>query len=48
MFYLRTRGILELEARSLLIQAFIGEVLDKVEHEGLREALVSKAARWLG
>ncbi|MGB0085371.1 MAG: Fe-S cluster assembly protein SufD [Rhodomicrobiaceae bacterium] len=48
MFYLRTRGILEPEARSLLIQAFIGEVLDKVEHEGLREALVSKAARWLG
>ena len=48
MFYLRARGIPEPEAKSLLIQAFIGEVLDKVEHEGLREALVSKAARWLG
>ncbi len=48
MFYLRARGIPEPEAKSLLIQAFVGEVLDKVEHEGLREALVNKAARWLG
>lgn len=47
MFYLRARGISEEEARSLLIQAFIGEVLDRVEHERLREALGIKAARWL-
>jgi Fe-S cluster assembly protein SufD len=48
MFYLRARGIPEDQAKSLLIQAFVGEVLDKVEHDGLREALAGKAARWLG
>ena len=47
MFYLRARGIPEDEARALLVQAFIGEVLDQVEHEGLREALAARAARWL-
>ena len=47
MFYLRARGIPEDEARSLLVQAFIGEVLDQVEHEGLREALTARAMRWL-
>jgi Fe-S cluster assembly protein SufD len=47
MFYLRARGIPEHQARSLLIQAFVGEVLGKVEHEGLRDALTARAARWL-
>lgn len=47
MFYLRARGIPEDQAKSLLIQAFIGEVLDKVEHEGLKDALTARAARWL-
>jgi Fe-S cluster assembly protein SufD len=47
MFYLRARGIPEDQAKSLLIQAFVGEVLDKVEHEGLRDALTARAARWL-
>ncbi len=47
MFYLRARGIPEGEARSLLIQAFIGEVLEQIEHDGLREALGNRAARWL-
>lgn len=47
MFYLRARGIPEDQARALLVQAFIGEVLDQVDHEGLREALAARAARWL-
>jgi FeS assembly protein SufD len=47
MFYLRARGIPQDEARALLVQAFIGEVLDQVEHEGLRGALAARAARWL-
>jgi Fe-S cluster assembly protein SufD len=47
LFYLRARGIPEDQARALLIQAFIGEVLDRVEHEGLRQALEAKAAAWL-
>lgn len=48
MFYLRARGIPEEEARSLLIQAFIGEIIERIEHEGLQEALRNKTARWLG
>jgi Fe-S cluster assembly protein SufD len=47
MFYLRARGIPETEARALLIAAFIGEALEKIENEALREALKEKADAWL-
>jgi FeS assembly protein SufD len=47
LFYLEARGIPEEEARALLIQAFVGEALEKIEHEGLREALAASAAEWL-
>jgi Fe-S cluster assembly protein SufD len=47
LFYLRSRGIPESEAKSLLIAAFVGEAFDNVEHEGLRAALVDYAASWL-
>src|SRR4029079_5005963 len=36
--YLEARGIPEAEARALLIQAFVGEAIERVEHEGLRAA----------
>jgi Fe-S cluster assembly protein SufD len=39
LFYLRSRGIPAEEARALLIEGFIGEALDKIEDETLREAL---------
>ena len=47
MFYLRARGIPEAEARALLIAAFVGEALDKIENEALRDALREKADAWL-
>ncbi len=47
MFYLRARGIPEVEARSLLIAAFVGEALDRIENEALRAALDEKVAAWL-
>jgi Fe-S cluster assembly protein SufD len=47
LFYLRTRGIPEPEARALLITAFVGEALEKVAHEGVRRALEERAAEWL-
>ncbi len=47
MFYLRSRGIPEAEARALLIAAFVGEALDKIENEALRGALQEKADVWL-
>ncbi len=47
LFYLRARGIPEAEARALLIAAFVGEALNKVESEALREALQEKVDAWL-
>lgn len=47
LFYLRARGIPAKEAEALLIQAFIGEAVEGIEHAGLREALMEQAARWL-
>jgi len=47
IFYCRARGIPEHEARALMIESFIGEALEKVEHEGLREALGRLAHEWL-
>ena len=47
LFYLRSRGIPEAEAKSLLIAAFVGEAFDGIVHDGLREAMVDYAANWL-
>ncbi|WP_072372155.1 Fe-S cluster assembly protein SufD [Hyphomicrobium sp. NDB2Meth4] len=47
IFYCRSRGIPEAEARALMIESFIGEAIEKVGHEGLREALEALARRWL-
>ncbi len=38
-FYLMARGIPEKEAEALLVQAFIGEAIEGIEHAGLRDAL---------
>jgi Fe-S cluster assembly protein SufD len=40
LFYLRSRGIPEGEARALLVHAFLQEVVDGIENEGLRGAAV--------
>jgi Fe-S cluster assembly protein SufD len=37
LFYLRSRGIGEQEARSMLVQAFAGEVLEKIALQPVRE-----------
>lgn len=39
LFYMRTRGIPEAEARNMLMQAFMSDVIDSVDMEGLRERL---------
>lgn len=46
-FYLLSRGIPEPEAEALLIQAFIGETVEEIAHEGIREALMKAAIEWL-
>jgi Fe-S cluster assembly protein SufD len=47
-FYLMARGIPPAEAEAMLIQAFLGEAIDGIEHAGLREALIENVAAWLG
>ena len=47
-FYLMSRGISEKEAEALLIQAFIGETIEEIAHEGIRDALMFAALKWLG
>jgi Fe-S cluster assembly protein SufD len=48
IFYCQTRGIPPTEATALLTTAFVAEAIDKVEHEGIREALKANTERWLG
>lgn len=47
LFYLRARGLPEKEAQSLLIQAFVGEAMESIADESLREVAVAAAERWL-
>ena len=47
LFYLKARGIPAKEAEALLIQAFVGEAIDAVAHEGVRELLSGRVAAWL-
>ena len=46
-FYLLARGIPAAEAEALLIQAFLGEAIEGIEHAGLREALLEAVVAWL-
>ncbi len=46
-FYLMARGIPEPEAEALLVQAFVGEAIEGIEHAGLRDALMEQVVGWL-
>jgi Fe-S cluster assembly protein SufD len=46
-FYLMARGIPERDAETLLIQSFIGESIETVSHEAVRDALTSATLCWL-
>jgi Fe-S cluster assembly protein SufD len=46
-FYLMSRGIPEKQAEALLIQAFVGEAIEEVANEGIRESLMQAAINWL-
>jgi Fe-S cluster assembly protein SufD len=47
LFYLRARGLSEKEAQALLIQAFVGEAIESIVNDHLRELAISAAQRWL-
>ena len=46
LFYLRSRGVPEAEARSILVRAFLSEALDPIGHEGARALLESGIEAW--
>ncbi len=48
LFYMRSRGIPEREARALLIGSFLGEVIEKVGDEDIRIVLAERVKTWLG
>jgi Fe-S cluster assembly protein SufD len=39
LFYAQQRGVPEPEARAMLTEAFLGEVVDRIEHDGAREVV---------
>jgi len=47
LFYLRARGLSEKQAQALLIQAFVGEAIESIANDGLRELAIAAAERWL-
>jgi Fe-S cluster assembly protein SufD len=47
LFYLKSRGIPAKEAEALMIQAFVGEAIEGIEHAGLRDTLMEQVAHWL-
>ncbi|KWV54246.1 Fe-S cluster assembly protein SufD [Bradyrhizobium macuxiense] len=47
LFYMRARGLPEKEAQALLIQAFVGEAIETIVNDDLREVAISTAQRWL-
>ncbi len=47
LFYLRARGIPIEEARGMLVEAFLHEVIDGIAMTGLREPLSDRIAHWM-
>ena len=47
LFYLKARGIPQKEAEALMVQAFIGEAVENVAHEDLRDLLMARVESWL-
>ena len=47
LFYLRARGLPKPEAEALMLQAFVGEALEMIAHDGMRERLEWLSETWL-
>ncbi len=46
LFYLRSRGVPEREARNILVRAFLSEALDPVTHDAMRAHMEAAIAAW--
>jgi len=47
LFYLQARGLPKQQAEALLVEAFIGEVLEPISDEGLRDVLAGLVSEWM-
>ena len=47
LFYLRSRGIPEALARNMLVQSFLGDALDEITDEHVREVFMDRVVHWL-
>jgi Fe-S cluster assembly protein SufD len=47
LFYLRSRGLSEAQARMLLMQAFLGPVVDNIKDEKVQEIFGDLSLQWL-
>ena len=47
LFYLQTRGLPLAEAEALLLEAFAGELIDEIGHDGLIEDFRREVTAWL-
>jgi len=48
IFYAEQRGLPAEAARALLTEAFVGEVVDRIAHDGAREVARAWVGQWLG
>jgi Fe-S cluster assembly protein SufD len=46
LFYLRSRGVPEAEARNILVRAFLSEALDPIAHDTARAAMEAAIEDW--
>ena len=48
LFYLRSRGLDRRTALALIVEGFMGELLEEIGHEPVRAALAARVADWIG
>ena len=48
LFYLRSRGLDHRTALALIVEGFMGELLEEIGHEPVRAALAVRVADWIG
>jgi Fe-S cluster assembly protein SufD len=46
LFYMRSRGVPEAEAKALLTRAFVSDALERIGEEAVREAFAANAETW--
>jgi Fe-S cluster assembly protein SufD len=47
LFYLLARGIARHDAEGLMVQAFVGEALEPIQNDTIREALMNVVEKWV-